>query len=163
MSTKKQEQQSSTAGIFWDLQNIFPQDPLQIAHSLLFAKTYGAISTPKVYAQWKRVNSQLEQSFHELEFDCIHVPDGKNKVDKKLIADCLKVTLKDTSIKTIFLVTADEDFCDLICQLQKRGIKLIVIGKRIKESSRKLCELADEYYSLQQISQVVDRFTCKAA
>lgn len=144
---------TSSVAILFDWQNVrATQDQLQCL--LGFACKLGTISLKRVYAHWRRENSKYEELFDDWGFECVNVPSSKSKknnVDKKLIAHCRQQILNNPDITTVILLSGDGDFNGLVCDLKAKGKKVIVIAKCLKNASKKLRELADEFRLLGQL------------
>jgi uncharacterized LabA/DUF88 family protein len=144
---------TSSVAILCDWQNVRgTQAQLQCLMS--FACRIGTITFKRVYAHWRHEDSQWEELFDELDFDCFNVPSSKrkrNNVDKKLIAHCRQQILNNPDITTVILLSGDGDFQGLVRDLKAKGKRVIVIAECLKKTSRKLIKLADEFHLLEQL------------
>jgi uncharacterized LabA/DUF88 family protein len=108
----------------------------------------------QAYAHWRHENSKYEELLDELDFECFNVLSSKHKrnnVDKKLIAYCRAQILSNPDITTVILLSGDGDFKGLVRDLKAAGKKVIVIAECLKKTSRKLVNLANEFYLLKQL------------
>jgi uncharacterized LabA/DUF88 family protein len=144
---------TSSVAILCDWQNVRGTgDQLQCLMN--FAHKLGTVVFKNVYAHWRHENSQYEELFDELDFECFNVPSSKrkrNNVDKKLIAHCRGQILNNPDITTVILLSGDGDFNGLVRDLKVAGKKVIVIAECWKKTSRKLVKLADESHLLKQL------------
>lgn len=144
---------ASSVAILCDWQNVRgTRDQLQCLMN--FARKLGIIVGKKAFAHWRRENPQWEELLDELGFECFNVPSSKHKrnnVDKKLIAHCREQILSNPGITTVILLSGDGDFKGLVRDLKAAGKKVIVIAECLKKTSKKLVNLADEFYLLKQL------------
>jgi len=153
MATQAKCLVTSSVAILCDWQNVRGTQA-QLRCLMSFACKIGTIALKRVYAHWRHENSQWEELFDELDFDCVNVPSSKqkkNNVDKKLIAHCRQQVLNNPDITTVILLSGDGDFKGLVRDLKAKGKKVIVIGECLKKTSTKLRELADEFHLLGQL------------
>jgi len=144
---------TSSVAILCDWQNVRGTQA-QLQCLINFACRIGTIVLKRVYAHWRYENSQWEDLFDDLNFDCFNVPSSKkkkNNVDKKLIAHCRQQILNNSDITTVILLSGDGDFKGLVRDLKAKGKKVIVIGECLKKTNGKLIKLADEFYLLNQL------------
>lgn len=144
---------TSSVAILCDWQNVRGTQA-QLRCLMSFACKLGTIVLKRVYAHWRREDSQWEELFDELDFDCFNVPSSKqkrNNVDKKLIAHCRQQVLNNPDITTVILLSGDGDFKGLVRDLKSKGKKVIVIGECLQKTNNKLIKLADEFHLLKQL------------
>ena len=153
MSTQAKCLVTSSVAILCDWQNV-KGTPVQLRCLMSFACKIGTIALKRVYAHWRHENSKCEELFDDCDFECLNIPSSKqkrNNVDKKLIADCRQQVLNNPDITTVILLSGDGDFNGLVRDLKAKGKKVIVIAKCLKNVSKKLVEVADEFYLLEQL------------
>lgn len=154
MSINQKPLVASSVAILCDWQNVRGTQT-QLRSLMSFACKIGTIALKKVYAHWRREDSQWEEIFDDLDFDCFNVPSSKqkrNNVDKKLISHCRQQILNNPKITTVILLSGDGDFQGLVRDLKAKGKKVIVIGECLKKTNGKLIRLADEFHLLNQLS-----------
>lgn len=143
----------SSVAILYDWQNVRGTQE-QFCCLIAFACRRGTIAFKRVYAHWRRENSQWEEVFDDLEFECINTPSSKrkkNNADRKLIAHCRQQILPHPEITTVILLSGDGDFKGLVHDLKAQGKEVIVIAQSLKKTSSKLRQVADEFHLLQQL------------
>ncbi|MBD2559828.1 MULTISPECIES: NYN domain-containing protein [Nostoc] len=155
-SSKKQtSQQLPLVSIFWDYQNA-KLSPSQAKLLLNFAQSKGRVISANVYynAQCKDQVS-VKDDLGNL-FNCLNVPCPlKNSADNQLIADCLGDIHSNISPDIILLISGDGDFVKLVYNLQKLEKKVIILAKK-GNVKQKLQELADEFYFLDDLPQLIN-------
>jgi uncharacterized Zn ribbon protein len=133
-----------SVALYWDWQNIRATGN-HIAQVLNFAGSQGCIKTKLACAQWKKEPDCHGVVLHRLGFDCLHVPDGRNNADQKLINHCRHLA-ETSTLQTVVLISNDGDFVPLIRELKLKGIRVIVIGT--SHCNKRLKKLSHEYYCI---------------
>ncbi len=137
--------------IYSDWQNIRATQS-EIKRILQFAEEQGSVAVKCVCAQWRREKIRHDAMLHQLGFDCLHVPDGKDNADQKLIDHC-RHQVETLTLQTVILISDDGGFVRLIRELKLKGIRVIVIGT--SNCNKRLKNLAHEYYSISNLVQQV--------
>lgn len=145
--------------IYWDYQNA--KLNLELAKLLLvFAKSRGRLIGKNIY-----YNSQCQDqaaaknNLASLSYNCFDVPCSlKDSADNQLIADCLKDIYSNLSPDIVILVSGDGDFVNLVRHLQKLGKKVIIFAQA-GNVKQKLKELANEFYFINQLPELIDKKT----
>ncbi|MEH2023195.1 NYN domain-containing protein [Nostoc sp.] len=145
--------------IYWDFQNA--KLSLELAKLLLvFAKSIGRLIGKNIY-----YNSQCEDqaaaknNLASISYTCFDVPCPlKDSADNQLIADCLKDIHSNLSPDIVILISGDGDFVNLVRNLQKLGKKVIIFAQA-GNVKQKLKELADEFYFIDKLPELVDKKT----
>lgn len=139
------------ASLYWDCQNVRVSSH-QAKCLLNFASDQGILVIKRAYAYWRHENQGFEKALYDHGFDCLNVPSVKNNsVDYKLIDDCKSAVLNNPclNINTVILVSGDKDFAGLVRELRDQGKKVIIFAQ--PQVSKRLIELADEFYLVSQI------------
>ncbi|NEU80494.1 NYN domain-containing protein [Nostoc sp. UIC10630] len=155
-SSKKQtSQQLPLISIYWDYQNA-KLSPSQAKSLLDLAKLKGRIISTNVYYNSQRQDQvAVKNDLGNLGFNCLDVPCPlKNSADNQLIADCLEEIHSNMSPDIIMLISGDGDFIKLVHNLQKLGKQAIILAQ-IGNVKQKLKELADEFYFLDDLPQLI--------
>jgi hypothetical protein len=155
-SFKKQtNQQLPLVSIYWDYQNA-KLSPSQAKLLLDLAKSKGhVISTNVYYNSQRQDQAAVKNDLSNLDFNCLDVPCPlKNSADNQLIADCLEEIHSNMSPDIIMLISGDGDFVKLVHNLQKLGKQAIILAQ-IGNVKQKLKELADEFYFLEDLPQLI--------
>jgi predicted nuclease of predicted toxin-antitoxin system len=135
--------------VYWDVQNVWIS-PQNIPLLNLFLNQQGDILIHKAYHYWSPKNELLAQTLYQQGFKTIHVASGeKNAVDNEIIQDCKYDIILDRSIRTVILITADKDFLSLVKELQKLGIKVLLISRA--NVSQSLKETVDQAYNIDEL------------
>ncbi len=140
---------------YWDLQNVRPSRK-QLLSLYCFVEKVGQIAVKNVYADWGCESKQQANLFDDLGFKGINAPAckaKKNNADKKLIEDCLQDIRNNPEISTVFLVSGDKDFIPLVRCLKALGIQVILIIRSEENTSLKLKNIVDKFYSLDWIEK----------
>jgi hypothetical protein len=159
ISNKQKTENKHLIALFCDHQNVALTP--DIAKLLLeFAKSKGRLIYKNVY-----YNSQFENqaaakyNLASLNFTWINIPCPlKNSADNQLMADCLHYIDMDMSPDTFILISGDGDFVKLVSNLQKLG-KYVIVLARFGNVKQKLKELADEFYFIDELSQLFEQKT----
>ncbi|GET40038.1 NYN domain-containing protein [Microseira wollei] len=147
--------------LYCDLQNVY--SILEHAELLLaFAKSKGRVISKKVYYNSQCKNqASAKDKLKSLGCDCVDVPCPiKNSADNQMIADCLEAIDSNSCPDIVILVSGDGDFVKLVRILHKLGKKVIILAQR-GNVKQKLKELADEFYFLDDLPQLVEGMTQK--
>ncbi|WP_373529374.1 NYN domain-containing protein [Nostoc sp.] len=155
-SKKKQtSQQLPLVSIYWDYQNA-KLSPSQAKSLLDLAKSKGRVISKNIYYNSQREDqAAVKDDLDNLGFNCLDVPCPlKNSADNQLIADCLEELHSNMSPDKIMLISGDGDFVKLVHNLQKLGKQAIILAQ-IGNVKQKLKELADEFYFLDDLSQLI--------
>ena len=142
-------------GMYWDVQNIHASIE-QVIAVYCFAQKCGEIKKKNAYADWRCESKKLANLFDDLEFKCINAPAckaKKNNADKKLIEVCLQNIRNNPEISTVFLVSGDKDFIPLVRCLKALSIQVILIIRSEENTSLKLKNIVDKFYSLDWIEK----------
>lgn len=149
-------QQLPLVSIYWDYQNAILS--LDRAKLLLdFAASKGRVISKNVYYNSQREDQAAAKiNIANLGFKCLDVPCPlKNSADNQLIADCLQDIDSDNQPPdVVILVSGDGDFVKLVSNLKKLGKKVIILAQ-IGNIKQKLKELANEFYFLEQLSELI--------
>jgi uncharacterized LabA/DUF88 family protein len=140
--------------IYWDVQNVrISPEKTQLLNQWLNQKGYRFIQ--KAFAYWRKENEQLEKAIANEDFDSFNVPSAeKNAVDIKIMGVCKNDIMSDRSIRIVILITGDKDYLPLVKDLQKLGIKVILIsGDNVSQS---LKEAVDEFYNIKELIATVE-------
>jgi hypothetical protein len=145
--------------IYWDYQNA--KLSLELAKLLLvFAKSRGRLISKNVY--W---NSQCKDQavakddLASISYTCFDVPCPlKNSADNQLIADCLEDIHSNLSPDIVILISGDGDFIKLVRNLQTLGKQVIILAQA-GNVKQKLKELADEFYFIDKLPELVENKT----
>ncbi|MBD1899690.1 NYN domain-containing protein [Trichocoleus sp. DQ-A3] len=165
LATKSQTVQSeSLVYVGWDLQNVSLKQPNELQkfakELLIFCRSKGNLHSPHVYYNSQHKN-QLAAN-HILEkvgYKGVNVPIAKkNSADHQLILDCLKTVVSKPSADIFTFVLGDKDYVGLICVLRSLGKKVIIFAKRGSES-KKLKSIADEFYFVDELPNLVSNKT----
>ncbi len=129
--------------IYGDFQNV-RNSPEEIEILNPWFAEHGKILHKKSYAYWRQEKELSEQAIFKAGFKTISVSSReKNAVDNEIIQDCKHDTITDRSIKTVILITGDKDFLPLVKELQKLGIKVILIhGANVSKALKKAGDIA---------------------
>lgn len=120
-----------------------------------FAQSRGDVVTNKVYSHWWRETPTSEYVLDRYGFERIDVQEeGKNSADLKLKSDCRAERFSNLSPDIIIIVSGDKGFASLIRELRLQGKQVIVVG-RVGVTSYKLRWLANEFYLVEQLCQLV--------
>ncbi|MEH2303639.1 MAG: NYN domain-containing protein [Nostoc sp.] len=155
-SSKKQTSQKlPLVSIYWDYQNT-KLSPSQAKSLLNLAQSKGRVSSINVYYNSQREDqATVKNDLGNLGFNCVNVPCPlKNSADNQLIADCLEEIHSNMSPDKIMLISGDGDFVKLVHNLQKLGKQAIILAQ-IGNVKQKLKELADEFYFLDDLPQLI--------
>ncbi|HAG80648.1 MAG TPA: NYN domain-containing protein [Cyanobacteria bacterium UBA12227] len=140
--------------IYCDLQNVLSIRQY-IDQVLNFAKSPKVLISAKLYYNSSCKNQVSAQKALKRKFTCIDVPCHlKNTADNQLIAECIKDINNNKSLDVVIIVSGDGDFADLVGILKKLGKKVIIFAQR-GNVKQKLKELADEFYFLEELPQLV--------
>lgn len=131
--------------LYWDYQNV-RVSPEQANILLSFAKAKGRLGHKRVYSDWQHENQSCAKALAGLGFNRLNVSSlVKNSVDNRLIADCIAEVSVTQSPDIFILVSGDGDFASLVHVLRRLGKKIIVFAQ-IGNANKKLTEIADEFY-----------------
>ncbi|AFY34532.1 NYN domain-containing protein [Calothrix sp. PCC 7507] len=152
-------QQLPLVSIYWDYQNIkLSLDGVKLL--IDFSNSKGCLIGKNMY-----YNSQCpdqaaaKNGIASVSFKCFDVPCPlKNSADNQLIADCLEELNSNLSPDIVILVSGDGDFVKLVRNLQNLGKKVIILA-HIGNVKQKLKELADEFYFLDNLHELVQNKT----
>ena len=120
-----------------------------------FAQLRGDVVTKKVYSHWWREIRASEFVLDRVGFERIDVQgEFKNSADWHLKSDCREELFNVLSPDIIILVSGDKGFAPLVSELQLYRKQVIVFGRR-SVTSYKLKWLADEFYLVDQLYELV--------
>ncbi len=150
-------------GVYCDLQNV----PSMLEHAellLAFAKSKGRLISNKVYYNSQCKNqASAKDKLKSLGCDCVDVPCPiKDSADNQMIVDCLEDIESNLPPAIVILVSGDGDFVKLVRILHQLGKKVIIFAQR-GNVKQKLKEIADEFYFLDELPQLVKGMTQKKA
>lgn len=146
-SNQQKEQQPSLVSIYWDYQNA---PYVKIAENLLiFAESRGTVVNRQVYNNWSR-EGRAKLALESLDFDCIDVVSRiDSAVDFQLSIDC-----GSDPVDIIILVLGDRYGENLIDVLHKTDKEIIIFVRKEMEV-RRLKKLADEFYNIDDLPELV--------
>ncbi|HEY9862706.1 MAG TPA: NYN domain-containing protein [Candidatus Obscuribacterales bacterium] len=134
--------------VYWDVQNG------KTSHSKIKHFYQGLIQTGNLlinnaYAYWKQEKKSFEQTLTDIGIEMINVLPGDNAADYRIIQDCKKHILSNPSIKTVVLITGDEDFLSLVQEL--KDLKILVILIWMNNVDKKLKKAVDYAYHIDEL------------
>lgn len=141
--------------VYWDYQNA-RLNPHQAKLLLDFANAKGRLVGKNIYYNSLCKNQAfVKDELASLGLNCLDVPCPlKNSADNQLIADCIGDVNNNLSPNKIILVSGDGDFAGLVRNLRRLSIKVIILAQRGNVKQR-LKEIADEFYFLEQLPELV--------
>lgn len=145
--------------IYWDFQNA--KLSLELAKLLLvFAKSRGRLIGKSIYYNSQcKDQAVAKNNLASIGYTCFDVPCSlKDSADNQLIADCLKDIHSNLSPDIVILISGDGDFVNLVRNLQKLGKKVIIFAQS-GNVKQKLKELANEFYFIDNLPELVDKKT----
>jgi uncharacterized LabA/DUF88 family protein len=151
---------SNKVAIVVDAQNVRFQSEKQVIALLQLAKEHGELSYLKAYAGFIELN-KWASIWDKWGFECRWVQASqlhKNDADEKIKADCMHYILPNPEISTVFLLSKDGGFSYLVSQLQSQGKKVILSTESWVNTSKKLQNRVDAFYSLNQVEKMWSRF-----
>ncbi|AFZ14269.1 protein of unknown function DUF88 [Crinalium epipsammum PCC 9333] len=159
LSTEQSSHKKLLAYLAWDIQNVkSKQKNLPSLGSDLLevcGQKWRLTSKNVFYNSQKKNETDAKDVLEGMGFKCINVPDNsKNGVDKTLIYYCTKQFTRKPSPDIFVLVLGDWDYAGLISILQAAGKKVIIFAQRGSES-KKLINLVDEFYFIDQLPQLI--------
>ncbi len=146
--------------IIVDAQNVHFQSENQVIALLQFAKEHGTLPYVKAYTgfielkKWASIWDKLGIECRWVQASRLH----KNDADEKIKADCMHYILPNPEISTVFLLSKDGGFSHLVSQLQSQGKKVILITESWVNTSKKLQNRVDAFYTLNQVEKMFSRF-----
>jgi hypothetical protein len=142
------EAENMKVSIHWDYENV-PQKEIA-KNLLLFAKNCGELKTSNIYTN-SELPSNLKQDFQQLGYNCISV----NLSGKKNVADFkLSVEVGGDRSDIIIIVSGDYYCQILLNKLHEQGKKGIIFARE-KSECKILKNLADEFYFLKRLPDLV--------
>ena len=151
--------QKPSISIYCDFQNVYSIQKL-VSFLLAFAKSKGRLINTKLYYN-SLCNNQVsvKDNLNNFGISLIDVPCPlKNSADNQLIADCIEDINSNQSPDIFILVSGDGDFVNLVRILQKLGKKVIIFAQQ-GNVKQKLKELADEFYFVDKLPNLVGENT----
>ena len=145
--------------LYCDLQNVY--SIVEYAVLLLaFANYKGSLISKKVYYNSHCKNqASAKDKLKSLSCSCVDVPCPiKDSADNQIIADCLEDIQSNLSPDIVILVSGDGDFVKLVRTLHKWDKKVIILAQK-GNVKQKLKEVADEFYFLDDLPQLVEAMT----
>ncbi|MEH1846966.1 MAG: NYN domain-containing protein [Nostoc sp.] len=127
---------------------------------LVFAKSKGRLIGKNIYYNSQCKNQAAgKNNLDSVGYTCFDVPCPlKNSADNQLIADCLEDIHSNLSPDIVILISGDGDFVKLVHNLQKLG-KQVIIFAQVGNVKQKLKELADKFYFIDKLSELVENNT----
>jgi hypothetical protein len=84
----------------------------------------------QAYHHWRNVSGRKQKQFQALGWMCVDVASrAHNALDELLIQDCQHL-VNCLLPQTVVLIAGDQDFAPLVRDLQRREIRVVVIGRR---------------------------------
>lgn len=97
---------------------------------LKFASSLGAVSLQWIYHNCRSLKPDYEARLQDQDWQFVDVAvSTKNELDRRMVAAIQKLCMSQPP-DILILVTNDKDFAPLVEDVQKRGVKVIVIGRR---------------------------------
>lgn len=155
-SNRQTSRQQLKVFIYCDFQNVYLSQ--ELATSLLvFANSRGILISQKVYYNSLFENqANAKENLKHLGFKCEDVTCSlKNSADNQLKSDLIDDVYNNQCPDIVILVSGDGDFASSVLFLQDKG-KNVIIFARKGNVKQKLKELANEFYFIDEISQLVD-------
>nr|WP_275265881.1 NYN domain-containing protein [Gloeothece citriformis] len=82
------------------------------------------------FANWKTPNlSKCDSELHERGYQLIHVPEGKDSADGKMIAVGSSIFLQYPTVKEVFVCSNDTIFTNLCIDLENKGLTVYRLRK----------------------------------
>jgi hypothetical protein len=145
----------ASVGIYCDLQNVYLT--LEQANLLeAFANSIGRLTGKNIYYNSLCKNQVFAKEKLESQgFQCVDVPCSlKNSADNQLKSDLIDDVFNNLSPDIVILVSGDGDFANPVRAVQQLGKKVIIFAQQGNVKQR-LKELADEFYFVHELPQLV--------
>ncbi|MEH1863849.1 MAG: NYN domain-containing protein [Nostoc sp.] len=158
-SSNRETNQQLKVGIYCDFQNVYLSQ--ELANSLLdFANARGSLVIRRVYYNSLFENqASAKDNLQLIGFRCEDVTCSlKNSADNQLKSDLIDDVYNNHSPEIFILVSGDGDFANPIQFLQDKDKNVIIFAQRGNVKQR-LKNLADEFYFVDQLPQLVGNNT----
>ncbi|MEB3288725.1 MAG: NYN domain-containing protein [Leptolyngbya sp.] len=97
---------------------------------LKFASDLGTVSIQWVYHNCRNLRPSRESRLQDQDWQFVDVAvSAKNELDRRMMAD-IKKLCRSQPPDVLILVTNDKDFAPLVEDMQRQGVKVVVIGRR---------------------------------
>lgn len=121
---------------------------------LKFASNLGAVSIQWVYHNCRRLKPDYEARLQDQDWQFIDVAvSTKNELDRRMMTAIKKLCTSQPP-DILILVTNDKDFSPLVEDVQKRGVKVIVIGRRSGMSKKLKRCLPNDIFYIEDLKQI---------